>query len=135
MDEQDVYHKLVQAVRNLTLKTFSKTFFSDATNAKGIVQIDDITKFEQSYPFKVAHGVMEVFTRNNVYVVVANASTSVIELAKQQRIATTIPSPSKVLHIKNDEYYPYLPPSSAVDSVKVVRYESNPAACNKWRST
>lgn len=121
--EQDFTQELVQVAHTIRIKSLTETSVLGATNAKRIVQIDDFTQFEQSYSSKVAHGVIEVFSRSPLYVLVANASTFVIMLAAYQHGATGNPTPSDILYVTNDKCSRYPPPSSTADSVNAVHYK------------
>lgn len=59
--EEGYNRELLRVERIVTRKPLIETAVFVATNTRGIVRIDDSTKFEQSYPCKVAHGVIEVF--------------------------------------------------------------------------
>lgn len=97
--EPDFTQELIRVVCFVTLKLLSKTSVSVATSGRGIIKIDVFLRFEQRYPCKVAHGVLDMFAQNLFYVRVANASTSVIKIANHQRVATTSPAASERLHI------------------------------------
>lgn len=60
------------------------------------------------------------------YVIVASASNPVIDFAKHQRVATMSPLPSEIPYINTEEYSPYLPPSTTVDSDNVVSFKPAP---------
>lgn len=66
---------------------------------------------------------MDLFPRNSSYVIIANASISAIEIAKQWRVAIISPQISKILYIKNDELSSYLPPSKTDDPVNAAHYK------------
>lgn len=123
MTEQYFNQELVLVARTVTFKPLSETSVLVATNAKGIVQIDAFTQFEQSYPSKVSHSVMDVSPRKPFFILAVNTSTSVIRFTENQRVAKTSPPPSEKIHIKNNEYSPYIPQSSTVNSVSVVHYK------------
>lgn len=120
MAKQDSNQELVRVSRAVTPKLFSETPVLVTINVRSIVQIDAFTQFEQCQPYKIAHSVMDAFQQNPFYVIVANAATSVIKLARHPRVATTSAPRSEILHTKNDEYLLYLLPSNVVDVVNVV---------------
>lgn len=119
MAEQYFNQEVVQVVRTVIFKPLSQTFVLVATDANGVVQIDALTQFERNYPRIVIHSLMNVFPQGFIYLIVDNSSTSVITLAKHQRVAIASSDLSEIIHIKNDEYSSYPPPSNAVDSVNV----------------
>lgn len=132
--EQDFTQEMVQAARAVTLKSLSEIYILVTPNTKDIAELDAFTPFVQDYEYKAARGVMDLYPQRPSYVIVANASKSVIKVAKNPRIATTSPSYSEILHIKSDEFSPYLPPSNPDDSVNIVYYKPAPTVSNKWRN-
>lgn len=76
MAEKDFNRKLVRIAHTVTIEPFSETSVLAASNARGNVQFDDFTQFDQSYPSKVAHDVTDVFRQKLFYVMVASPSTS-----------------------------------------------------------
>lgn len=120
MIEQDSNQELVRAARTVTLKVVSETSILKAKIVKGIVNLNAFTQSQQGFPHKVALGVIEVYLRGSFYVIIANASDSVITLAKHQHIVKTSLSPSKIISIKHDKDFPHLTPCIPVNSVKVV---------------
>lgn len=102
MNEQNFNQVLVRPSRAVILKWVLEALVLVATNSQKAQNLNASPQFQQKYLYKVAQGVLVVFRQNNVSVIVANASTPVIKLAKNLRVATTSPSLSEVLHINND---------------------------------
>lgn len=69
---------------------------------------------------------MDLLLRQPFYVIVANASPSVIKLAKKQRVDAMSQSPLTILHVKNNEYTPYPLRSSTVDFINIVHHKPSP---------
>lgn len=61
------------------------------TSVKAIVQVDTFELIEQEFMCKVARHVMEVYLQGPFYIIITNASNSVINLAKHPWIAITNP--------------------------------------------
>lgn len=129
---QEFSQEQVRAACTVAFKPLSETFVIVWTDRKITAWRHSFKQIEQRYSCKVACGVTDVLPRSRFYVIVTNAWTFVVTLAKIQRVATTNPRISEVLHIKNDQYSAYLPPSSVGESAKVGQYEPSPISPDKW---
>lgn len=81
MAKQEFDQELVRVARTIKVKPLPKTSILVAMDANDIVQVDAFKLFEQYYSCKASRGVTEVYSRRPFYIIIADASKTVIKLA------------------------------------------------------
>lgn len=107
----------------VTLQPFAKTAALVASSAKDLVEIDAFAVFEQTYPFKVAQGVMELFSFRVFYALIVSALNTAIELAKSHHAVLANPPLVEIISIENDKRFPDLPPCGSIQSANNAYYK------------
>lgn len=101
--EAEEQEHVVCVVGATGLQPMSETPILVNTYASVIVRIDLYTPLGQQFPSMVACKIMDVIPGRFFCILIANALSSVINLAKSQRAAITCPLPFEVIHNKKDE--------------------------------
>lgn len=69
---------------------------------------------------------MDMYPQKSVYIIIANASNSSIELSQRKSVTTTISHLSKNIHIRNDKLSSYLTSSMSFKHVNILHYTPTP---------
>lgn len=109
-----------------------KALLSDNKKASKLIQVDLYTPFWQQYQFMTAGGFIDVFPGRPFRILIAHASSSVINLAQNQRVAIRCLPPLEVNHNKNDEPFLHVVLQPISDYVNVVHYRPGPTVNRKF---
>lgn len=68
----------LRLARTVVLKWLSETSVLITTDANGVVQLQALENFKQDYQYIVARGLINVYPQRPFYIIIYNASNSVI---------------------------------------------------------
>lgn len=124
--EAEEQEHVVCIVRAVEPQPISETVFFFSRNVSKAVLVDLYTPLGQQYLCMGAGGIMDVFPRIPLRILIVNASSFIVSLSKHQRVAITYLPLLAIFRNKSDGPYSYSVSQHFSNLVNIVHYKRVP---------